>query len=224
MVCLQNALHYRGYMRILVGFICLAAASCGGDNPKSPLVSKDEEASHADKSEATGPFGIHMGQPLDSLQTEATDRPELFNLAAIPKPHPDIEEVAVVGFPKTGVCVVKGIGYTQENDQTGASVRPIADRLADQLTLKYGKPSKFDKCGGYFCDSVGWSMDVMNGERIYGYSWTGTKAKPLPENVKELAVGVATTNLAQPYVVVEYIFDNEASCKATGDRVGSSSL
>jgi hypothetical protein len=163
-----------------------------------------------------GPFGLDLSMPISELQydeKESSLGKHLYALKAVPAPSSDFTLYAVNALPDAGICEVYARSSEMEGDSLGISVRAAADRVAAALTTKYGKPNKIDKCvgGDIFCAPENWSMSVMNGERGYAYEWQKVEKST---SIRSVALAVATTNLAVPFVVLRYEVNDKAKCEA----------
>lgn len=173
-----------------------------------------------------GPFGLDLGMPLSELPPTAPVKDAgWLELKKVPKPHSLVETVFVQGYPETGVCFIKGAGFTNEDDKMGSKGRAIYEELVGQLKTKYGEPtSTVDKCFSSYCAPEFWTMQVHDGERFLMSTWEGTKDHPLPENLQQVGVIVNAVDIASTYVAIEYYGKNDAQCEAMKKKQGAQAL
>ncbi|MXW11496.1 MAG: hypothetical protein F4Z73_01175 [Synechococcus sp. SB0668_bin_13] len=88
-----------------------------------------------------------------------------------PKPHPDIDTYLIRFAKGVGVCNIRGVITDVYTDESGSGLRAKTDRIANQVSLKYGPWSrKIDEVEGYDSPSQ-WMHLLRKGLRIYGYNW-----------------------------------------------------
>lgn len=87
--------------------------------------------------EQDGPFGLHMGTPLNELgEMTKNGRGEL-ELSSVPKPHPFLQRYSVVATENAGLCEITG--------KAGPSTEVVKinrefETIKRQLISRYGKP------------------------------------------------------------------------------------
>lgn len=197
----------------------MCTASCGpsGQTGTSETAKPAEEGKIATSPQAAssrGPFGVAMGTPISKLKVEAIEgKPGGYKLVSVPKPHTDFEEVYVTAFPETGVCVIRGVGFTLEDDGGGVRVRTQIAGLVDQLKTKYGEPKKIDRCYvEYGCDSQFWTMKLKENSRAYFYEWPHSEGKVYGEGISEILAGAVALDYSSTYVELSYYGNNHKRC------------
>jgi hypothetical protein len=93
--------------------------------------------------------------------------------------------------------------------------------LAEALETKYGKPRKLDRCAGAACEPEYWAMSMGFGERVYAYLWENIHNS---SGIRNVSVGIQATNLAEPYLRLDYEVNDEAKCKAAQKSNDAKSL
>lgn len=217
-------------MRVVLSLLA-AALLLQGCSPSGSKASGDANAiAGGEKAKPAvvrnGPFGLDIGMPLSELpSSEAINDEGWIRLKTIPKPHSLVETVFVQGYPETGVCMIKGVGFTNEDDKMGSKGRAIHEEFVEQLKTKYGEPTRnVDRCFSNYCSSEYWTMELKSGERLYMTTWDGTKAHPLPENIEQIGVIVSALDIDSTYVAVEYYGKNSTQCDAMKKNKGAKSL
>jgi hypothetical protein len=171
-----------------------------------------------------GPFGLDLAAPaskLDVDQSHSIPEKSLYALNSVPAPSADMDAYTVIAYPGIGLCQIRALSRTFDGDSLGSNVRAAADRLADALTTKYGKPKKTDGCNGIMCDASYWAMAVMNGERAYAYQW---KLGQTTGGVRSVTLWARTNELSEPYLRLDYEVNDEAKCKAAEKQNDAKSL
>jgi hypothetical protein len=214
--------------RLLMPAACLLTLSCapGGPAGNGQAGSQAKGESTAARPDREGPFGIRLGSPLDSVPGITRGDDGIYSTRTPPEPHPDFEEIVVVGYPGVGICTVRGIGRTIENDAGGNAVRASVDELAEALATKYGTPERIDACSGgdIQCESQFWMMTLLQGQRSYGARWRTANAEMRRNHIGSLLVVARAPNISASVPVIEYQSDNVEGCRAAERRQRASAL
>lgn len=218
------------FMARQIGLVILASvtiSACGTDSGSSnetgltPGVRTVDAASP----KIEGPFGIDLATPFERLAIDK-DGPNadrgLYVLKSVPKPNSTIETVSVVAFPGVGICEIRASSLDFDGDSMGSQTESAIDRFAEILETKYGKPTKFDKCGGIMCDPPYWAMAVMNGERLYSYEWKGLKGGGATP--RAVSIWSQASQLAVPYFRLDYSFNDAKKCADAEKKLGAANL
>lgn len=164
---------------------------------------------------AAGPFGIAMNTPIEKLHRDSRNdstSPGEYSLTDVPAPHPDLIAYVVMAFPETGVCGIRGVSASLDNDPHGSGIRSRVDALHDQLSVKYGAGKKSDFCVDKYCSDQFWSQELSGKGRFYSYSWKSTPENPLPNHVKAIELMAGADEDFDPFMIIDYMFDNFDQC------------
>lgn len=198
--------------------MCLLAGCSSAENSKEQ-VGRSEEVSPRSEvksvSARKGPFGIDIGQSVESLgTTNSLGQPGLYLVENPPKPHASFAQVAVLAYPSTGVCVIRAVGDTFENDASGYRVRGEIDSLKDAVSAKYGTSEKSDFCsaGDIKCSDEFWMMTLRDSERVYSYSWNGGGVRKA--GLSSITLAAQASGYSGSYAIIEYEGLNTKACEA----------
>lgn len=153
----------------------------------------------------SSPFGIAFYVPLTQL-TVLQELGQGAYIVEAPTSHPLFQSYVVRATPALGVVWVKGLGPEIDNDNFGTTTRAAVDRLAEQLTHKYGQPKKSDFLmqGSIWSEAQDWMAALNNNERFYHYSWERPAASQLPDDLENIFVGATSLGGYSAQVVLEY--------------------
>ncbi len=153
----------------------------------------------------SAPFGIAFYAPVTDLKVVSEIGQGAYAVEA-PTPHPLFGSYLVRATPTFGVVWVKGLGAEIENDNFGTATTAAVDRIAEQLTHRYGKAKKTDFLmqGSIWSDPQDWMSALDHNERYYSYSWERTAAVQLPDDLESIFVGAVPTGTHGAQVVLEY--------------------
>jgi len=213
----------------------LAAALSGCGGPRGAGASEDALGGSSENSlvqpaatptAGNGPFGIERGQDIRSLQATAEPQPGWYRVTAIPRPHPDFDELQVMAAPGVGVCRIAAISPVLSEDRYGSAIRERVDRVAAQLGERYGPGEKTDFCDtdASTCREGYWSMHIHGGARSYRYSWRTAQSRPLPSGLASIDLFVGATDTYAPYAILRYTFDNDRQCERALNREAGQAL
>lgn len=176
---------------------------------------------------SNGPFGIALGSAIDTVPgIKPMDMPGLFKTATPPKAHPDFETVVLVAYPETGICQIRGIGRTDNNDGAGASIRAKIGRLADALSTKYGAGESISACAGgeVQCQSQFWMMTLQGGERVYGHKWEKQNDAMKDTKIGSIYLVAAAEDISSTYPVLEFHYQDSSRCESAQKALSASAL
>jgi len=165
---------------------------------------------------ADGPFGVTMGTPIKNYTAcQPGDTVSFYRCSTLPRTHPDMEFYIVESWPETGACFVKGIGNTISVDVYGVTLRKKVDEIAAQMSETYGKANKTDflMVGSIWKDPRDWSMAILKQERYYYHNWSIQTGAQLKDGITRIYVAGKALSTDKGYVVVEFYFQNAASCE-----------
>lgn len=201
--------------------LAMAIAAC------SPANGGDAAEGSAEAAAREGPFGFDMGQKIEEVVgAEKLDRPGLYVVKTLPKPHADFEQVVLEAYPKTGICLIRGIGKDIGSDGAGLSIRSKVDGLKDALETKYGSSKKMDRCGGsqVGCLPQFWVSSLLENERIYAHIWEEQSEGMKSANIGEMVVGAQAANILDTYPILEFYSADEKACEAARNAVSADAL
>ena len=171
-----------------------------------------------------GPFGIDQGdEPTNSKFADFTTVEGNKKYLAgknPPKPHSAFEMYVVQFSDSTGACWVKAIGVDIEDDSYGISTRTQAEKIADQISKKYGNYEKTDTLlpGSIWDDADDWSMAIYKNERFLMYEWSNESGANLADHdLQQIFLATKATNSSDTYLVAEFYFTNHDTCEAEKD-------
>ena len=192
----------------------------GGDPNRVQVEAREVE----EKVAGDGPFGIPFGVRVESLNAGDRD-PEsgVSVLNSAPKPSSQFPTVAVISYPKTGVCEVRAISADFDSDSYITSASAFVDQVAGALDSRYGKGTKVAGCTGYSCESEYKIQGIESGGAWYGYEWAAGKT-PLPSNVKKINLYVTHAEFNNSSVRLDYQFNNIEACDAASKAAKAGNL
>lgn len=172
-----------------------------------------------------GPFGLDLSLPFAKLDYDKKPIVPDKGIYAVtvPSPSPDFNNYLVKAYPEAGICGLLAGSKDFDGDSNGGKVRGAIDALAAAMETKYGKPTKKDICNGgeIFCAPENWAMSIMNGDRVYGYQWKNLKSD---NQVRDVTLVVAATELAVLSIGATYEVNNKAKCEAAAKAASAKNL
>lgn len=152
----------------------------------------------------SAPFGIEFYTPIESLNV-IQELGQGAYIVAPATPHPLFETFVVRATPSLGVVWIKGITPAIENDNFGSDTRAMVDRLAEQLTQKYGAGERTDLLlnGSIWSEPQDWMSSLNNRERFYHVEWKAPRSR-LPDNLQSIFMGATPFENFGASIVVEY--------------------
>lgn len=207
-------------MRLASLFLAFLLVGCGGSGPDKTTAGGKvgrAAASTPDEpkpSKGDGSFGLDLKDGPSRLQISkdgANPEKGFYLLTAVPSPSPQFSTYAVIAFDKVGICEIRAFSDEIAGDSLGAQTRGVVDRLADALSLKYGKGRALDYCAGgdVACEQQFWAMSLSNGERAYAHLWETTKPP-----IRSIAVSATADNLSRLSVRLDYEIGDAKACAA----------
>ena len=120
-------------------------------------------------------FGIKMGDPPRKFGGKITKGSDfVYKCEKVPRPHPNMEKYYVWSYPETGIAWIESVGFKHQNDSYGKSIRIEMDRIAKQITSKYGQWSEHVDSlqpDSIYTTALEWSESVYYNQRSYSYAW-----------------------------------------------------
>ena len=166
-----------------------------------------------------GPFGIEMGD-VPSMSKfkdfqEVNGRPNMLLGQNPPKAHSSFENYGIKFSSSSGACWVKGIGKDIEPDAYGTSTKSEMDKVAKQISSKYGKSEKTDMLGyeSIWDEADEWLIGLTKNERFYMYQWNSDSGANLEgTGIESMALIAQASDRTTGYIAVEFSFDNKKTC------------
>ncbi len=170
-----------------------------------------------------GPFGLAMGISLEEMQNQIgyklpfPQRQDYLS-GKPPRPVEGLGDYYAIATRQQGVCRVGASAIVKLVNGSGDQLKAEADKIADLLQVKYGKPAqKFDFKSQdiYVRNPQYWMLGLVEESVGYGYSWSNTKNSPaLPNKIASIEVAVVANSVDAGRVDVRYSFLNFADCDA----------
>ena len=154
---------------------------------------------------AAQPFGIPMGADPEELGCNQASNVQAWICESVPKPHSDFETYAVFHAPETGVGSVVAISKAK-NDSYGSQTRTFMEGIVNQLSRKYGEPTKsldYLKRDSIWDDPNDWERGVYVDERVYAFLWQNLNI----DNVTGI-VFTATADHSGVATKLQFAFEN----------------
>lgn len=170
-------------------------------------------------------FGIQAGAAISSISVKENLGNGSY-LITVPTPHPEFSDYVAVASDATGVCLVRGVGKSHDNDRFGNDVRDAFSSISKALGGKYGEHAHYDflRIGSIWKDSDEWVMSIVQNERIFQDVWDGESKSVMPEDISEIILGVSAQNSSSSYLVLQYRFSNYEKCNADNAEMANSGL
>jgi hypothetical protein len=153
----------------------------------------------------SAPFGIQLFSDLSGFEILNDYGQAKYQITA-PSPHPLFENYIVQATPSQGIVWVKGNAAAKIIDAFGNAVRAEVDRIASQLSGKYGKGRKSDflLTGSIWDEPQYWMNALEDQTRIYAYIWDRSTGANLPDDLESVYVGAAAYGGGQGGATIEY--------------------
>ena len=165
-----------------------------------------------------GPFGFdlnNLSKPSDIYefcQDPSESDYTSYYCTDAPKPHPDMDFYFIMHSEKMGICSILGRTKNNSDDARGYKTRSIADKLANQISLKYS-PRKISedsiKRGSNYTGPENWLKSILKKDRTYGYEW---KFYPI-RGISYILLLTRAKNETTGYVVVELRTPSYVQCE-----------
>jgi hypothetical protein len=177
-----------------------------------------------------GPFGLAMGITIPELEKQLsfTASPNKSGLlyGEPPKPSSNFTAYAVLATPNAGLCrILASVNFSTVNG-SGDQLKEAADKFAELLELKYGKPSSKTEYFGqdvYRRNPQYWLMGLKEDSVAYGYEWEKKKS-PLPNQLREIEITTNADSINSGYIMIKYTFENYDDCKKEMNAVKAENL
>jgi len=174
------------------------------------------------------PFGLELGKhPSEYGCSQEQNDKFTYRCKTVPKPHSEFEVYGLQYARGVGICWVKALGKTIENDSYGIATRERVDAIAKQLRQKYGAPTKkhdFILPQSIWDAPDDWMMSIRRNERLYDYSWRSEDGfKPVGEVIQVFVSANAVSGYGG-YVAVDFHFKREPQCDAIIEKDGQDSF
>lgn len=192
-------------------------------NTPTPIAKSTHTESEAPPGKTyEGPFGLAMGISSDELTGKLgftiPDGTEDVYAGKPPKPGDGFSEYYVLASAKAGLCKIIGNINVPVVNGTGDQLKVEADKLAELIELKYGKPTrKFDDSlqDVYVRNPQFWMMGLTENSVMYSYSWRQNKtAAQLPYDLESIEIDVAAIDINSGRATLRYTFKNFDACRA----------
>ncbi len=166
----------------------------------------------------TSPFGIRFFSPISDYET-VSQLQQGMAVITPPNAHPLFSEYYVQVSGDLGVVWIKAFSNPIENDAYGRALTALVDRVASQLTQKYGEGDKTDLLfdGSIWNEPQDWSAALAAKERFYSYMWERPKSKKLPEDLASIFIGALMIE-QQGFAVIEYASSKLRDAEAEVER------
>jgi hypothetical protein len=153
----------------------------------------------------TAPFGIEFFSDLSSLNVLQDFGQGKYSVSA-PKPHPLLDTYVVQATPASGIVWIKATAPVKQIDAFGNALRADVDRIAQQLTQRYGGSRKTDLLftGALWNEPQYWMNALEDGQRIYAFVWERKGQATLPDDLDTVYVGAAAYGGGTGATTVEY--------------------
>jgi hypothetical protein len=104
-----------------------------------------------------------------------------------------------------GVDWVKALASPAPTDAYGNALRSAVDKIAEQVSLKYGAPEKSDflLSGAMWDEPQYWMNALEDGQRYYSYIWKRPRNQ-LEDDLETVFVGASAFGGGEGGVIVEY--------------------
>jgi hypothetical protein len=151
------------------------------------------------------PFGIEFYAPIGNFKILHEFGEGKFKIEP-PNAHLLFSEYVVQSSKEHGIVWIKGISSEINNDSFGISIRSLVDRIAEQLSSRYGAGSKIDNLlsGSIWNDPQYWMNSLESNERSYHYTWSRSRNKQLLDDIESIYVGATAYNSQSSTAVIEY--------------------
>ena len=176
---------------------------------------------------SAGPFGLSLGQDLESLQSEEVSSQDFYyRLKSVPKPHSSFDAYYATVSPGQGLCRILAFTPNTENDRFGNEAKDTFEAVSGQLSNVYGESDFFDTLApGSLWDEPGnWSMSVYTNDRSYVEFWSEETGAVLKDDIEGISLRASALRADATYLVLEYQFKNFANCAAERNAKDESAL
>ena len=174
-----------------------------------------------------GPFGLTMGISIETLTkdfgfTSDNKEPLLFN-GTPPKPSNFFTSYLIFAGKKTGLCRIAAFTESLEFNDSGDEIKSKADKIAEALSVKYGKAKNYDY-GNEYTKADLWALSADHGNAKYSHEWDKKTGQGFSEGLESISVDVVPQDFRTGFVIVSYDFDNFTECQKEKAELNSSNL
>ena len=210
-------------------------SACNNENSSKKQITavaeqKQVAATPAPKKEIKtydGPFGLAMGISIETLTKDFGFTSEIKNPlwfdGTPPKPSNLFANYWILAGKKTGICKIAAYTETIEFNDSGDEIKNKADKIADALSVKYGKAKNYDY-GNEYTKSDLWALSAEHGNAKYSYVWDKKTGQGFSEGLESISVDVVPQDFRTGFVIVSYAFDNFTECQNEKAELNSSNL
>jgi hypothetical protein len=167
---------------------------------------------------AGGPFGLTMGMSAGAIgaELEPLGAPFLFKPRIVPRPHPAFDLYGVKIAPRCGLAWVKALGRRIATDATGTQLRSAFAALEAELAEAYGGFEENDGWADSRIERVprDWMAALLAGEMVLAAQWSAYCGSSLNHGLESVLLLAQASSAASGFVIVEYIFENNAQADA----------
>lgn len=164
-----------------------------------------------------GPFGFQFGDdPKAYSSCKPRDKTGFYECETAPKSHPDFTTYVIMAAEGYGICVIKGVGPNIETDPFGLALRKKADDIADQVSIKYGRPELVDKLASWsmLSSQNEWTASMSKNERKYSYAWKSDNQNKFMQEISDIYVYTKAVDREFGYIVAEFYAKNFDECQS----------
>ena len=164
---------------------------------------------------ADGPFGLEMGAPKGDFELEQLDLPGVFVARNVPIPHSAFQQYILTFGPKSGLCLVRGVGHDIPTNSFGSQLRSAFTDLKGRLERLYGSHETVDVVlpGSIWDEPQDFMMGLLKKERFLAATWEQESGSTLKNNLASVLLAARATSHDEGYVGIEYVFNNHDACK-----------
>lgn len=186
---------------------CIGMAAIGATLGGSP--------GHARSDVPAGPFGIAMGTDVGSMPgCEAlAEHPGRYMCKTVPRPHVDFTRYVVEAPDGVGACWIQAVSEPILDSGYGFNLRNHADKLAEEISVRYGKAKKLEMT----LPSSIWSepryrlMAIRKGDAMYSYAWPDLKRRPIA-GITQISIRIESYGMENGYIFARFVFSNVDAC------------
>ena len=174
---------------------------------------------------AEGPFGLSMGDKLDTLDIKEKFSDFRVELETVPNPNASFDTYIVYGTVNVGLCSIKAISKEFDTNAYGTTIRTRFDSLEDKLKTVYGNNTeyKFLKSGSIWKERNEWTMSLRLKERYYTSFWNEESNSTLKNSIVTINLD-AKAMRRKGYITLTYEFENNGACTEENNKASSESL
>jgi hypothetical protein len=181
----------------------------------------------AQKSDASGPFGLRMGMSAAELRqvadlkiSEPDQRPLVLQTDRLPKHHDAFEGYLLIVSEKVGLCKIVGLGETISVKPEGKELRSAFEDLEQAIERKYGKHLTRDEleANSKLNDKKQWMQSLHGKERSLAAFWDAEERSTLSDDLAAIVLDARALSETEGYLRLSYSFSNWERCEAEGKQ------